>query len=105
MSAPDLEREHAELIRLAGVALGTEPELRSSACVQALATWSQLLRDDLAAERARLQRLREGLTLIAAHDGDRHDWSQDVPIPKDTPQELAAALLAETAPQGTEAKS
>jgi hypothetical protein len=57
------ERALKRVIDVAGEALGTEPELRSSACVDALAQWCELLKADKLGIEAvdSTARLREGI--------------------------------------------
>lgn len=42
---------------------------------------------------ARIDRLQSVLRMVATHDGDRWDYSTDMPEPKPSPQDLAADAL------------
>jgi len=49
------------MVKAAGDALGTDPELRNEGCVEALARWAGQLRDELAREIGRLRERNDAL--------------------------------------------
>jgi chromosome segregation ATPase len=77
---------------------------RDEAQSQAQALRITVLNLRSAFNRAEAERdaLRQALTAIAEHDGNRHDWSEDVAIDKPTPQEPARAALTSSPRSGKE---